>query len=218
MWVEKTAAVILKKEQYVPLKHQYPTTRLHGVTTKHKILPSLWKLCSRVSMFVISHFNIIVRILVTSSGKMECRPHDWKITLHSCYCSDHSKLSQALLFIKCNWLVLFYGMRLSFNHAMYFMFPKSVCILLKINFDAFKVFVFLLWYFMSYLNQRCNLHCKLILTFMTSRLLHCIWWQKWYKCSGLPCFLQMPAAAYYSLLSPYCISPPLRNVCKGLQV
>jgi len=30
MWVEKTAAV-LKKQQYVPLKHQYPTTTLHGV-------------------------------------------------------------------------------------------------------------------------------------------------------------------------------------------
>jgi len=36
--VDKTVAVILKKEQYVPLKHQYPATRLHGVTTKHKIL------------------------------------------------------------------------------------------------------------------------------------------------------------------------------------
>jgi hypothetical protein len=82
MWVEKTAAVVLKKEQYVRLKNQYPTTRLHGVTTKQNP-SSLWKLCSRVSMFVISHFNIIVRILVTSSGKMEFRPHGWQITLHS---------------------------------------------------------------------------------------------------------------------------------------
>jgi hypothetical protein len=37
MWVEKTAAVILKQQQFVPLKHQHPTTTLQGVITKHKI-------------------------------------------------------------------------------------------------------------------------------------------------------------------------------------
>jgi hypothetical protein len=39
---------------------------------------------------------------------------------------------------------------------MYFMFPKSVCILLKINFNAFKVFVVLLLVFHKFLEPKIH--------------------------------------------------------------
>lgn len=36
---------------------------------------------------------------------------------------------------------ILYGIRFSFNHEMYFIFPKSICILLKVNLYAFSLCV-----------------------------------------------------------------------------
>lgn len=60
-------------------------------------------------------------------------------------------------------------MRLIFNHLMYFMLLKSVCILLKI-FTLSVLFEVILcywyWYFLSWWNQTDILHSKWFLMFM----------------------------------------------------
>jgi len=47
-------------------------------------------------------------------------------------------------------------MRLSFNHAVCFMFLRSVFILLKINFNVFKVSLFLLLVFHKFLEPKMH--------------------------------------------------------------
>ena len=56
---------VCSSETSVPI---YQTTWCYNKTQNPS---SLWKLCSGILMFVISHFNIIVWILVTGYGKLE---------------------------------------------------------------------------------------------------------------------------------------------------
>ena len=64
------------------------------------------------------------------------------------YCTFRSQLSQALCFTKCFLIdCMLCAIRLSFNHVMYFMVSAVVCILLKINCDAFWCFLKLLYIF-----------------------------------------------------------------------
>jgi hypothetical protein len=97
--------------------------------------------------------------------------HDWFwwITFpHSCYCADHSQLSQGpiLHYVRSTAFII-HGTRLSFNH---FMLPESLCTLLEINFHPFYAFwdyfVFHYFYFRSSWNQIGILYWKWILTFV----------------------------------------------------
>jgi len=60
-------------------------------------------------------------------------------------------------------------MKLTFNHIMYFMLPKNVCVILKI-FTLFVLFEAILcycyWYFISLWNQMSILHSNWLLMFM----------------------------------------------------
>jgi hypothetical protein len=80
------------------------------------------------------------------------------------YGAYHSQLSQSL---PC---IVNYGTRPSVNHLMYFMLPKSVAVLLKINFQAIYAvwgfFYSYYWYCLSYWKQIGFLHWKWTVVFV----------------------------------------------------
>ena len=59
------------------------------------------------------------------------------LTLHSNYYTNHSGPSSCLSLDEVNCFV-FYAMRPFFSHLMYFVFPESSCILLKIKCQFFQ--------------------------------------------------------------------------------
>jgi hypothetical protein len=112
-----------------------------------------------------------------SWSPMSCFDHSWLVlTSHGqatwlqslfaplfCYCTDSSQLSQALVFQEVRLIAsVLYAVRLSFNHSTYFMLPKIVHILLKINLPAcyafwchfiFLFMVFCVWNQIGILNE-----------------------------------------------------------------
>ena len=69
----------------------------------------------------------------------------------SYYGTDHSELSQALSFYQNRFIALvLYGLRLFFSHLIYFVFPKSVCILLKTFMICVPFEVILCFYYWSF--------------------------------------------------------------------
>jgi hypothetical protein len=57
-------------------------------------------------------------------------------------CSSLSVQSHCLSLQNADYIFMRYQTRLFFNNQIYFMFPVSVCILLKINLLAFRSFLF----------------------------------------------------------------------------
>jgi len=54
-----------------------------------------------------------------------------------CCCSDHSQLSQALVFRYLRLIALMLcRMRYSYNHSAYFVLSKIVCTILKVSYCA----------------------------------------------------------------------------------
>jgi len=72
------------------------------------------------------------------------------LTLISTYYTDHSGPSSCLSLDEVNCSVL-YVLRPCFRQMMYFVFPESSCILLKIKCQSFQAFVVILYvyYFSS---------------------------------------------------------------------
>ena len=115
--------------------------------------------------FVIISFNNIVSIFRDWFLHSGTRQRGYSRLAPLCnYGAYHSQLSQSL---PC---IVNYGTRLSVNHLMYFKLPKSVSVLLKINFQAiyavWGLFYSYYWYCLSYWNQIGSLHWKWTVVFV----------------------------------------------------
>ena len=97
-------------------------------------------------------------------------PSQWASTQFSI---AHITLSSFGLSVSLNGVycsLVLYGMRLCFNHGMNFVLPRSICVLLEINFMHFVLYDIIVclyyWNFITSWNQIDGVHSKLILLFM----------------------------------------------------
>jgi hypothetical protein len=108
---------------------------------------------STVSMFVnldirdfdLSWSSILVRFVYPSWLILKNRDDttllDSQLCPLSCYCADHSQLNHLnLLLTEVHCCRASWTETLSFYRVMYFVFSKSVCILLKVNTHAIRAF------------------------------------------------------------------------------
>ena len=109
-----------------------------NLSPSHTVIPLFWPL---MTGFYGQGWDHVAAELAGLTVLLLCR----SLSIHS------SCVSHKMRFIA----YVLYGISLPFSCIMFFMLPKSVCILLKISFSAWILFEDL-WYFYYWYCESCN--------------------------------------------------------------